>query len=94
MLEKIMQSCVESVQIRSIFWSVFSRIRTEYGVFGLIRRDTSYISVFSPNAGKYGPENTPYLNTFHAVNYSTLTHSISQSSLEIIETLNGSFLSK
>ena len=24
-------------------------------------------SVFSPNAGKYGPEITPYLDTFHAV---------------------------
>ena len=24
-------------------------------------------SVFSPNAGKYGPEKTPYLDTFHAV---------------------------
>ena len=24
-------------------------------------------SVFSPNAGKYGLEKTPYLNTFHAV---------------------------
>ena len=32
-----------------------------------IRRDTSYLSVFSPNAGKYGPEKTPYLDTFHAV---------------------------
>ena len=29
------------------FWSVFSRIWTE---------DTPYLSVFSPNAGKYGPE--------------------------------------
>ena len=36
--------CVKSVQIRSFFWSLFSRIRT-----------------------KYGPENTPYLDTFHAV---------------------------
>ena len=27
----------------------------------------SVISVFSPNAGKYGPEKTPYLGTFHAV---------------------------
>ena len=35
---------VESVQIRSFFWSVFS-----------------------PNAGKYGPEKTPYLDTFHTV---------------------------
>ena len=23
--------------------------------------------IFSPNAGKYGPEKTPYLDTFHAV---------------------------
>ena len=32
-----------------------------------IRRDTKYLSVFSPNAGKYGPEKTRYLDTFHAV---------------------------
>ena len=32
-----------------------------------IRRDTSYLSVFSPNAGKYGPEKTTYLETFHVV---------------------------
>ena len=44
---------VRSVQIRSNFWSVFSRIWTEYEL--------------SPNMGKYGPEITPYLDTFHAV---------------------------
>ena len=33
-----------------------------------IRRDTPYLSLFSPNAGKYGPEKNPYLDTFHAVN--------------------------
>ena len=27
----------------------------------------TYLSVFSPNAGKYGPEKTPYLDTFHTV---------------------------
>ena len=32
-----------------------------------IWRDTEYLSVFSPNAGKSGREKTPYLNTFHAV---------------------------
>ena len=32
-----------------------------------IRRDTEYLSVFSPNAGKYSPAKTPYLDTFHAV---------------------------
>ena len=33
-----------------------------------IRRDTSYLSVFSPNAEKYIPGKTPYLDIFHAVN--------------------------
>ena len=26
-----------------------------------------YFPVFGPNTGKYGPEITPYLDTFHAV---------------------------
>ena len=45
---------MKSGQMRSFFRSVFSCSRTEYGVF-------------SPNTGKYGPEKTPYLDTFHAV---------------------------
>ena len=28
---------------------------------------SNFSSVFSPNAGKYGPEVTPYMDTFHAV---------------------------
>ena len=32
-----------------------------------IRRDTEYLPVFSPNAGKHGPKITPSLDTFHAV---------------------------
>ena len=32
-----------------------------------IRRDTPYLSVFRPNAGKCGPEKTPYMETFRAV---------------------------
>ena len=27
-----------------------------------------YVPVFSPNTGKYGPEKTPYLDIFRAVN--------------------------
>ena len=27
----------------------------------------AYLSVFSPNTGKYGPEKNLYLDTFHAV---------------------------
>ena len=29
--------------------------------------NTEYLSAFNPNAGKYGPEKTPYFVTFHAV---------------------------
>ena len=32
-----------------------------------IRIDTPYLFVFSPNVGKYGPEKSSYLDTFHAV---------------------------
>ena len=40
-----------------------------FPVFGLdwFLYDNSLTSVFSPNAGKYGPEKTLYLDTFHAV---------------------------
>ena len=34
----------------------------KYGVFF-----GPYFPVFSPNTGKYGPEETPYLETFHAM---------------------------
>ena len=37
-------------------YSVFSCTRTEYGDLRS-----------NPNTGKYGPEKTPYLDTFHAV---------------------------
>ena len=58
----------KSVQIRSYFWFMFSCIRTGiisgpyFPVFGL---DTEIYT--NPNAGKYGPEITPYLDAFHAV---------------------------
>ena len=37
-----------------------------FPIFGL--KVEKYFSVFSANAGKFGPEKTPYLGTFHAVN--------------------------
>ena len=48
---------VKSVQIRSFASPCFP-------AFGL---NTEKYSLFNPNAGKYGPEKTPYLDTFHAV---------------------------
>ena len=53
--------CVESVQIRSYFWSVFSCIRT--GNFSCIFSVNLRIQ---SNRGKNGPE-IPNLDTFHAV---------------------------
>ena len=44
-------------------YGVFPRIRTEYGDL----QSKSYFPVFSLNMGKYRPEKTPYLDTFHAV---------------------------
>ena len=35
---------------------------SKYGVIS-----GQYFPVFDPNTGKYGPEITPYLDTFHAV---------------------------
>ena len=38
------------------FWSVFSRILTEYRIW----RDTEHLSVFSSNTGKCGPKNSEH----------------------------------
>ena len=55
-----MTHCVKSFRIRSFFWAVFSRIRTEYGEIRSILRIQS-------DAGKYGPEKTQYFDTFYAL---------------------------
>ena len=55
---------VKSVQIHSFSGPYFP-------VFGL---NTETFSLFSPNAGKYGPEKTPYWDTFHtACNTTTMS---------------------
>ena len=54
---KVVHALRENCPNTEFFWSAFSRIWTEY----------EYLSVFSPNAGKYGPEITLYLDIFHAV---------------------------
>ena len=55
--------CVKSLQIRSFsgrYYSAFGLNKERYGVI-------------SPNPGKYGPEKTPYLDTFHLVTPFALT---------------------
>ena len=50
-----------------------------FPVFG-----TPYLSVFSPNTGKYGPEVTPYLDIFYAVTLPELNkHWINEMSITI-----------
>ena len=39
----------------------------EYWILLIVWKVSSYLSVFSPNAGKYRPDKTPYLDIFHAV---------------------------
>ena len=43
--------CMKSVQIRSFFWSVFSRIRTEYGEIQSISRHSASFRI-QPECGK------------------------------------------
>ena len=50
----------------SLFWVFLVRI---FPHLDWIRRDTLYLSVFSSNEGKYGPENT---DIFHAVYFTPL----------------------
>ena len=45
-------------------YGVFSG--TYFHEFGL-NTEKYYLLLFSPNTGKYGPEKTPYLDTFHEV---------------------------
>ena len=52
-VNKCFLHCMNSIQIRSFFWSVFSRIWTEYWDL--------------QSTGKYGLEKTPNLDTFYAV---------------------------
>ena len=55
-----------------------------------IRRDTEYLSVFSPNARKYRPETTPYLDNFHAVitTRQWMIHTVFKNSEGVVTTCN------
>ena len=69
----ISEECIQRYILSGLSFTVWKL--SKYGgfsgpyfpVFGLNTEITPYISVCSPNTGKYGPEKLPYLNTFHAV---------------------------
>ena len=52
--------CVKSIQVRSFFWSVFSRIRTEYG-------EILVSLCIQSECGEIRTRKNSYLDTFHAV---------------------------
>ena len=56
--------CIKSIRIRIYSGLHFFRI---FPYSDWIRRDTEYLSVFSPNAGKMQTRITPNTNTFYAV---------------------------
>ena len=59
---KELNHCVKSVLIQSFFWSVFSRLRTEYGQ--ILRISLNSVRMRENTDQK----KNPYLDTFHAVN--------------------------
>ena len=59
----------EKCPYSEFFWSVFSHIWTEYW-------KNPYLSVFSPNAGKYGPKNSEYGHFSRSVNLSFIFYVI------------------
>ena len=52
-----------SLRIQFKYRKIWSRNNSVFGHFS----SSAYLSVFSPNTGKYGPEITLYLNTCHIV---------------------------
>ena len=50
--------CVKSVQIRSFFWSMFSRIRTEYGEIRIISPNLIIKQQVTPYRTKKKPSNS------------------------------------
>ena len=60
----------------------------KYGVSLLFE----YLSVFSPNTGKYVPEKIPYLDTFHMVELSQRFQSIGKENIKFPNNLYGDLL--
>ena len=60
-----------NLSVDVIFMASTARKVSKYGVFSgplFFHICTEYdFPVFSPTVGKYGPEETPYLDTFHAI---------------------------
>ena len=61
-MSKTVLQLVSNMVMETMFQISTASKVCKYGVFS-----DPYFPVFSPNTGKYGPEKTPYLDTFHTV---------------------------
>ena len=62
-----MRQCILKGTSDVLISKYYIRVVTAWKVFKYGVSSGPYLSVFSANAGKYGPEKTPYVDTFHAV---------------------------
>ena len=70
---------------------VYKTLKNVFRCFKVLVKKT--LSVFSPNAGKYGPEITPYLDTFNAViSLLQIKENTSSSNIHQIHSGVGTFL--
>ena len=54
----------------SFYWVDFNfLLLRKHGGGKALNNQIFFCSVFSPNGGKYGPEKTPYLETFHTASF-------------------------
>ena len=78
-LNSSIQATIQHSQRASLVREIYTKIKDIYGIkLGLllytyplkrsINSVLKFFQLFSPNAGKYGKEKAPYLDTFHTVN--------------------------
>ena len=63
----LLMKSVENKCADYIYFKIFQRHILELHCVESVEIRSYFWSVFNPNTGKYGPEITPYLDTFHAV---------------------------
>ena len=66
---------------------------SKYGVFPgpyfcIQIKNWDPLSVFSPNLGKYRPEKTPYVSTFHAMFHKYLLKPLNSGHLQVFKSLS------
>ena len=66
--------CKKPYDLRLFYWQYSVNLQKRVSELGMGElallekcQNTKFFPVFSPSTGKYGPDETPYFDTFHAV---------------------------